>query len=672
MKQQRKTSRFNLKSSKTKLIAGVTAAALVPTISIAVISNVVTKGIIHDQVSNSTLQVTKEANAILDYKMEGVSSQLELVTNNINFTEFYQNPENVNYGFYLLEGVQKTGSDYASVYFATSKKDMILAPKTELPEGYDPTKRDWYKGAVEQNGKVYFSEPYEDAFTKKQVLTLAQTVKDKNGQLVGVAAIDIFMDKFANTINQIKIGKTGYMTILGPNGKYIFHPDTKRIGSTLPSSDPLAKALSKQKEGFSDYQINGKNTFSAFTSNEQIGWRFVSSLDEAEIVESANRIRDIGWILTAIFGVLTSLFAYFFGRRIANNVLTIKKALETASKGDFTARVTINTKDEFNDLEQSFNQTMEQLSSTLKNVEQTSKTVLETSSQLSLMTRETSASLSEVAVAIDEIAQGAGSQARNVNVSSEQMQDLSQQLDEISATSENMNLVSERSMELSNKGLEQVVFLTEKSSETKTSTNEVTSIVKEVDVRMGEINAIIEAITKITDQTNLLALNASIESARAGEHGRGFAVVANEVRKLAEQSRASAHEIKSIVDSIKTVVSKAVEAMERTNQAVTEQDIAVFQTKDIFNDILSAVHDLAKKAAEVQASIEESKENKDTVSQEMASITAVSEQTAAATEEVSASAEQISATMASFIEHANGLKELSELLDNDIKKFKLQ
>ncbi|WP_251554716.1 methyl-accepting chemotaxis protein [Neobacillus muris] len=407
-------------------------------------------------------------------------------------------------------------------------------------------------------------------------------------------------------------------------------------------------------------------------TNEKTGWKFASVVDRSEITSSSDHISKVGWTLTIIFGVLAALFAYFIGKAISANIHRVKEALETAARGDFTERVSVNTKDEFKELEQSFNHTMDELTASLGNVEETSKTVLETSANLSMMTKETNAAISEVALAIGEIAQGANLQARNIQVSSEQMKGLSHQLDGISAATTDMNHVSQRSMDLSNQGLTQVTLLTDKSAETQASTTEVASIVNEVDDRMEEINGIIDVITKITDQTNLLALNASIESARAGEHGRGFAVVANEVRNLAEQSRSSAIEIKRIVDGIKSVVKKAVAAMDQTNQAVLEQDQAVTETKAIFTEILSAVQELAEKAKGVQSAVKESQQNKDRVSQEMDSISSVSEQTAAATEEVSASAEQISATMESFIQHANGLKELSELLESEINKFKLK
>jgi len=56
---------------------------------------------------------------------------------------------------------------------------------------------------------------------------------------------------------------------------------------------------------------------------------------------------------------------------------------------------------------------------------------------------------------------------------------------------------------------------------------------------MTGLRDVLKIIDMIASQTNLLALNATIEAARAGEAGRGFAVVATEVKKLAQDTKAS-------------------------------------------------------------------------------------------------------------------------------------
>ncbi|URZ00390.1 methyl-accepting chemotaxis protein [Clostridium felsineum] len=101
-------------------------------------------------------------------------------------------------------------------------------------------------------------------------------------------------------------------------------------------------------------------------------------------------------------------------------------------------------------------------------------------------------------------------------------------------------------------------------------------IVNETLNTVKQTSEILELIKNIADQTNLLGLNAAIESSRAGEHGKGFSVVASEVRKLANQSKESAANIKKIIDNMNSSVESISNVVNNTAK-VSEQQASAMQ-----------------------------------------------------------------------------------------------
>ena len=61
----------------------------------------------------------------------------------------------------------------------------IADPDELQKSGYEPRKRDWYTNAVKKGGAPVISDPYIDAVSQKQIITISQQAKG------GVAAADI-------------------------------------------------------------------------------------------------------------------------------------------------------------------------------------------------------------------------------------------------------------------------------------------------------------------------------------------------------------------------------------------------------------------------------------------------------------------------------------------------
>jgi methyl-accepting chemotaxis protein len=113
-----------------------------------------------------------------------------------------------------------------------------------------------------------------------------------------------------------------------------------------------------------------------------------------------------------------------------------------------------------------------------------------------------------------------------------------------------------------------------------------------------QVNAFVDAVSRIARQTNLLALNAAIEAARAGEHGKGFAIVAEEVRKLAEESGRAAKDVADTISLVRENIAAAVASMDEGEREVRDVGTVAGEADRALGGILDGIRRIAEVVAE--------------------------------------------------------------------------
>jgi len=212
--------------------------------------------------------------------------------------------------------------------------------------------------------------------------------------------------------------------------------------------------------------------------------------------------------------------------------------------------------------------------------------------------------LTELVGLITESSQLQDELSEQINKSSKELSDIASEqasnVEEISATIEQLSGVVEQT--------------TENTQKAQKFVGEMTTFVKKgeqsIEISKEMYKNILDKMTVIEDiafQTNLLSLNASIQASKAGEKGRGFSAVADEVRNLAERSKASAKDIHGFVQRSKIVnknteknmqtISKGVQVVQN---AVKELALSAKEQESGFEQInrsVMKVNDAAQKNA---------------------------------------------------------------------------
>ncbi|MZP30605.1 HAMP domain-containing protein [Heliobacterium undosum] len=376
----------------------------------------------------------------------------------------------------------------------------------------------------------------------------------------------------------------------------------------------------------------------------------------------------VGFGLAALLGIG---LAISFAGRISAAVNVMLEGATAVAAGDLTRQLPVTSKDELGQLTEAFNRMTMSLQQIVRQVFDSAENLAATSQQLSATTQETAAFNADIAGTVSHMAKGAGKQAKAVDETHEVIRQVCENILLVDRNVETASQGGEKAAETAQAGSIQAGEAVRKIRKVQETTIQMGDVITALGEQSQEISQIVEAIKAIAAQTNLLALNAAIEAARAGEQGRGFAVVAEEVRKLAEQSAASAEQIAGLIDSVQGQTAQAIAAMNVNKGEVAAGAASVDAAGRAFDTIAADVNRVVAQIESVSGATRQITEGAEKAVQSVTAIAGVAREAAAGTEQMAARIQEQSAAMEEVAASAQMLAKLSEEMQGIVAGFKV-
>jgi len=516
-------------------------------------------------------------------------------------------------------------------------------------------------------------EPYIYKVAGKDVLmtSLVSPIMVQ-GRFVGVAGVDVPLEKLQEKISQIKPFETGFANLISNNGIYVANNNKDKIGKEI--EDANAKAAIKSGEVYKSTDNGFYNVFVPITIGETTTpWSLEISVPMDKILSDANRIRNNTLIIAIVALIIIGFVLFVVSNGITRPIIRITRVLKDIAEGDgdLTKRVDVQTSDEIGDMGRYFNQFISAVHNIVKNAHDSAENVASAAKELSTSCESSQKSVEQVSITIQEVAKGISEQAGGAHNTAVKVKEIADEIRSNDSKIEAIAKASEDSKALILEGMRAMEDQDERMKENLIASQNVSRAVDGLAKQAQEVGQILETISNIAGQTNLLALNAAIEAARAGEAGRGFAVVAEEVRKLAEDSAVSTREIDLIVQKIQAGAREAITQMQAASATVNSQQDSVNRTNLVFKKISQSVEGMAGSVEEIASSSEQINGNAQKISGFVETIAASSEESAASVEQVSATTEEQSAAVEEMAASSETLAKLAHDLQGHISRFKV-
>lgn len=354
----------------TRLLSLVLAIILVCTLSIigiiaAHFASRIMTSVVEEAARHSALEIQSETDHFLEIADQSVkNTALAFRANRVNIN----NPDTLSR--YLWDRAIDKNSDLVSaIYYASEQGHIMSVSVPELDDQYhqprvryssgkadlmgheyalsangalgqvirelgqiDPRTRPWYRQARQADGEAVWSAVYQDYDSAHLVITRSLSVSSDDGTLLGVAAIDLYLEHFQDFLNSLSISRHSKAFIYNENrwllASNVEEPDRLKGGGLRHVSRSIDPTIRAAYEAITQLPSTIDTTGSSLIPanlegvtghlfirdvgrDYGVNWKLVMFLPSADFIGSTGK--DVYLLIFLILVVVSACIATIFG-----------------------------------------------------------------------------------------------------------------------------------------------------------------------------------------------------------------------------------------------------------------------------------------------------------------------------------------------------------------------
>ncbi|TXK79352.1 methyl-accepting chemotaxis protein [Paenibacillus sp. N3.4] len=645
------------------------------------ISYYVSKSVIKDKVSESSLQTVTQAGQKLDFLYQTFDDTTLQIMLNKELQDLLEKVPNLAPSSYESLDVIRQLTDKLNVVAFSNKSIKTLhlyrpdgklivitgAGGSTLAESVNNT--DWFQKTVDGGGKVVWLDSKSKGYSTSSNNTFAIGRVMRNtmsNSTTAILLIELSTDILKKEISGISLGDDSKV--------FITNAENKNVGVIDPAliekDAEVTLTKEQQQEAMGSFTTKDDHLVAYYKSTVS-GWNLVGDMPVSSLVKDAKKIFNYTLLIALFAAFAAILIGMFVARMIGRPLINLRNLMQQGAMGKLTVRANYTSQDEIGQLGGSFDAMMQQITTLVQQTSTSAQAVFETAQELTNSSKVTATAAREIAIATDEISNGAGGLATESERGNELTHHIGMQMKNVIEANLEMGTSAADVQSSSEQGTK---YMSELISKTNLTEEMIRSMVDKVDnlkESTRSIRKILDLLNNMTKQTNILSLNATIEAARAGAAGKGFMVVADEIRKLADQSRQSIDVVGQITETIQKEIDETVKVLSNATPIFQEQIKAVKEADTIFKQVTTHMGGFIEQLSTVSDSISTLEQSQVVLSDAMTNVSAVAEESLATSEEVaSLSSEQLSISDG-LVKLSDKLDSLSKSLNETLSKFEV-